>query len=241
MKNTSFGIKLLGLLALASISIFANGQIKVYTNGRVHIGDLIASEPEYGLRINQNVEFLSPNGEHSNFLSDPNGVSYLVKAGDRNRGLRLHGNGDVHFYSQNFGDYGTLTVTKANQKLSKCWVVEDFVTGNTNFCVMGDGSVFSKGNLLKNAIRSNQNDPAVGDALVIVKELGSVRSTGANGASLGVNVDDLKRVLPEVVKTLPEGDYIDYDMIVPVLLEAIKAQQNQIKLLASKLGVSLTK
>jgi hypothetical protein len=60
---------------------------------------------------------------------------------------------------------------------------------------------------------------------------------GYEGHDVGVIAQELKKVLPEVVTTRDNGYLaVKYEKIIPLLIEAIKEQQNQIDELRTKLG-----
>jgi hypothetical protein len=60
--------------------------------------------------------------------------------------------------------------------------------------------------------------------------------SGENSRTVGVIAQDVEKVLPEIVVKNSDGfRTVDYELIVPVLIEAIKAQQVQIKELQKRL------
>ena len=58
---------------------------------------------------------------------------------------------------------------------------------------------------------------------------------GNKGSDIGVIAQEIEEVLPEVVQTRESGyKAVNYDKIVPLLIEAIKEQQKQINDLRDK-------
>ncbi len=219
-------------LLLAGLSS-AQAQIKVFQNGNVAVGAIGTTAPTTALQVKGDMEMPSLSGKFSIAntsygSSNEFGVTFLVRDNDVNKGMRLFQNGDIHFYSRNLAEYATQTVTKANQLTSKCWVVESPTDGETKFCVLGDGSVYSKGKLLKKALIKQNQDPSVDNPLGTILGLGTIRQTTGTTKQIGLNFDDLLKMLPEATAMMQNERYIDYDVLVPVLVEAIKAQNNQI-------------
>ena len=57
-----------------------------------------------------------------------------------------------------------------------------------------------------------------------------------NKTNLGIIAQDVQKVIPEIVKERKDGYLaVQYDQLVPVLIEAVKDQQKQIDELKKKL------
>jgi hypothetical protein len=86
--------------------------------------------------------------------------------------------------------------------------------------------------------RLKTNIERIDDPFVILNEVKGVRFNWKDGGdpSVGVIAQDVEKVLPEAVKTDPEGmKSVCYDMLIGVLIEAIKDQQKRIDDLEARL------
>ena len=87
--------------------------------------------------------------------------------------------------------------------------------------------------------RLKANIERIDDPFVILNEIKGVRFDWKDGGdpSVGVIAQDVEKVLPEAVKTDPEGmKSVCYDMLIGVLIEAIKDQQKRIDDLEERLN-----
>ena len=74
-------------------------------------------------------------------------------------------------------------------------------------------------------------------SIVMINEKAAEKVEKEKGRDVGLIAQEVQKVLPEIVQTRPNGTLaIQYDKVVPLLVEAIKEQQNQIEELK---GVSL--
>jgi hypothetical protein len=97
-----------------------------------------------------------------------------------------------------------------------------------------DGSVFAAAFTPISSIRYKDNIEQIADPLTLTQQLQGVRFNWKESGkpSLGFIAEDVESVLPEVVAYDPESAEVrglNYDAIVPLLVEAIKAQQRQIE------------
>jgi hypothetical protein len=89
--------------------------------------------------------------------------------------------------------------------------------------------------------RLKVNIKTIDDPFIILNEIKGVRFNWKDGGdpSVGVIAQDVEKVLPEAVKTDPEGmKSVCYDMLIGVLIEAIKDQQKRIDDLEMRLNVN---
>ena len=67
--------------------------------------------------------------------------------------------------------------------------------------------------------------------------LGVARGGTADREQVGLLAQELKKVLPELVSTGPDGyQAVNYAQLAPVLIEAIKEQQQQVETLKSQVA-----
>ena len=63
-----------------------------------------------------------------------------------------------------------------------------------------------------------------------------------DGKHFGVIAQDVEKILPDMVKTSPDGmKAVAYDELIPILIEALKEQQERIDYLDKKLEDLTTK
>ena len=87
--------------------------------------------------------------------------------------------------------------------------------------------------------RLKANIETIDDSLDILNEVRGVRYNWKDGGdpSVGVIAQEVEKVLPEAVKTDPEGmKSVCYDMLIGVLIEAVKDQQKRIDDLEERLN-----
>lgn len=109
------------------------------------------------------------------------------------------------------------------------------------------GTAYSTGGWQGSDARFKEEIKPVADPLAKVLQLNGVsykwktvrfKEKGfPEGRHFGVIAQDIEKVVPEVVKTAPDGmKSVAYTELIPILIEAIKAQQAQIEQLKSKLA-----
>ena len=99
-------------------------------------------------------------------------------------------------------------------------------------------------------IRFKENATPISDALFKVQQLQGIefdwipdeKYHGYEGHDVGVIAQEVQKVLPEVVTTRDSGYMaVKYEKMIPLLIEAIKEQQEQINELKEKLDAHITK
>jgi len=124
------------------------------------------------------------------------------------------------------------------------FIIDDYGTavsggGARRMTIKNDGSVYFNGAVFAasftpaSSIRFKENVEPIADPLSITQQLQGVRfDWKTNGTpSLGFIAEDVAAVVPEVVAHDQETGEVmgmNYDAIVPILVEAIKAQQSEI-------------
>ena len=129
----------------------------------------------------------------------------------------------------------------------------DYITTSTSnpsqANVQATGNLLVGGNITayySSDINLKDDIRPIESALFKVKQLSGITFTWnekaekvekEKGRDVGLIAQEVQKVLPEIVQTRPNGTLaIQYDKVVPLLVEAIKEQQNQIEELK---GVSL--
>jgi hypothetical protein len=117
------------------------------------------------------------------------------------------------------------------------------LVSNEKFTVMGDA--YASGGIFQNSDRSYKKDiTLISDALSKINQISgytyAYRTDEFPGMSFpqdrraGVIAQEIKTILPEAVKDLKDGHMaVNYDALIPLLIEGMKEQQKQIEQLKS--------
>ncbi len=98
-------------------------------------------------------------------------------------------------------------------------------------------------------IRWKKNIAPINDSLALVSQLQGVRFNWrsdeypkmffGNSTDVGLIAQDVEKVMPELIYEVDGYKYLKYERLVPLLIEAVKAQQKQIDELKTKLEAEL--
>lgn len=220
----------------AGDTVRMNNVLKVTNDQKVGIG---VDFPQEKLEVNGNIKignsnniFFISNGSIIN--SDSN--HSLIFGNYPNNIMSLCEYGDIHFKAgYNNGGTSAKMIVKANGQVS--------IGGNPNtnykFTIYGDAFA-SNGTWVASDKRYKMNIKRIDGALGKVLKMNG-KSYNYNreefknlnfneGTTLGFIAQELKEVLPEAVKEDNNGYYsINYEQVIPILVEAIKDQQGQIE------------
>jgi len=155
---------------------------------------------------------------NNKFYLANNGSTYLLY-GDFSTGLfRMEANVSINY--PNYSGYGLIVDTPSDQtEYYALWVRGDAVSSGT--WVSSDAT-------LKTNIRSIDNPIS---KLLMLDGVyfdwdHSKSAASSDKSSVGVLAQDVEKVFPELVKDGPEGfKAVNYNGLIPVLIEAVKAQQ----------------
>lgn len=178
----------------------------------------------------------SCNGTPSSTCPGPENNSVRIFAGDNGinafwtcSDLR---NGDIEFYAGNgqpermriqgnTGNVGIGTATPSQR-------------------LQVNGNILASGTITPSDARLKENIVAIERARELVRTLHGVHYTWKKDAQskfgtsdtsdVGLLAQDVQKVLPEAVVTLPDGTLtVNYDKVVPLLVEALKAQDEKLR------------
>ena len=212
---------------LLSFVFCTNAQIRVHSNGRI---SLKTTGTSGGIQIN-------PNGLFS-FEPERTGAY-----------LRIN-----QTYSDNSLSKSWIVKSKTTYT----------GIGNDVFYVTGNGVAYSRGYYTMSPVYDKKSGEHISDALKMLSEVNGyyyknhdfdgcdgIYEGNENvhpdaipglledlkvGRCIGLDIQEVEKVLPEVVRHGPEcEEYISYSSLVPVLIEAIKEQQAQIDMMRSVL------
>ena len=192
-------------LLFMTIAMLANAQIKVHNNGQVSLGSLNTT---YGVQVNTN--------------------------------------GQTCFHSTLNTPYHWTTKVNSTMVNCKHWVVENNNYSPWNrFYVNGYGIVYRIGEGTLSDPRFQENEERIENALEVLEDIDGFYynlvddTTSLNKTKqrhVGLSAVKVEKTLPEAVRTDENGImYVDYEVMTVFLLQAVKEQQKEIKLLRDKL------
>lgn len=167
--------------------------------------------------------------------------------------VKVDSNGGL-FVNSLIGDWGRANWTRVHYQNTCAYHLQNIYYNSDVFYVIGDGRVMARlGYYTSSDGNFKTNVENVTDALTTVKKLRGVTynrkyttdSLALNGLSgndtiirieklepreYGLIAQEVEAIVPEVVNKMPDSTLaISYSSIIPILIEAIKEQQNQIE------------
>lgn len=198
--------KTLFTLAIVLLALAAQAQIKVHDNGHVSVGSLTQA---YGVQV------------------QPSGYTY--------------------FHTQDSTSWGWATLSYANDSVQKHWIVSfPKREPNHTFFVTGEGNVYKNRALTLADPRVFSSEERINNAGLMLDNItgfyytrndeGSKAKREEGKKRIGVSAEEVREVLPEAVETDENGfQYVNYEALTVVLLEAVKEQRQEIELLRKTL------
>jgi hypothetical protein len=198
---------------ILGVVVVANGQLKVQSNTNTHIGGNSNQLYPEKLTIEGNVRYSNTNDAlmHYGAASDGTGNAWggwvlrPENSGMMDIGTENHRMWDIH---TNYLYYNNMF------KWSDARTKEEITPTSNLFSRLDSVNVYSY--KYKSEYRSDS--------------LGQVKDLPASGVEYGVLAQELQKTFPSLVTTTPSGMMaVDYTGLIPVLLQGIKEQQNQIE------------
>lgn len=152
-------------------------------------------------------------------------------------GVQIEPKGCSHFNSSSTADWNWVTLATPRVSTGKCWIVTR--PGNKNdhcFFVSGYGYVYKRGsytasdNSMITERDSITNPNAILDQITGFYYTPIDDSTRTNShRRIGISAKEIEEVLPEAVTFDENGIYyLNYESLIPVLIEGYKKQQKEI-------------
>lgn len=246
--------------------MITNAQVKIHTVGNVSLGSTTAPPSGFKLQLIGNSVFSANNGSitSSAYIRGLNAYSTAITPdytwwGSDQTGIFHPSNSVIGFSS-----YGQerMRITPGGIQINSSgnWAGSIFVNattpnatgygmryrGSDNFYVHASGWIYSQGQYIGSDKKFKKNIKKIPNSLDKVKQLRGVNYELNYSDSLSIfNTDDqymgvvaqeVEEVVPEVVKTLPDGTKaVAYQNLVGLLIEAIKEQQVQIEVLQNEM------
>jgi hypothetical protein len=246
------------------IGITVNNSEKFRFNGN---GQLLntnsassASTPDFSwnnspgtgiFRAAANVIGFSASGSEKNRINS-NGHFMMNTTSIDNAWLNIKNTDNMGAYIEIYhnNDWWTTFRTETNRNLSMNYVLT--LAGATNFYVAGAGWIYSQGNYLgsdkniKDDIKtidsaSSKINKIRGVTYKLKKEKQNSSLYGVANDYMGVIAQEVEQVAPEVVKTFKDGTKgVCYEMLVGLLIQGMKEQNNKIAQLQNDLNTCCT-
>jgi Chaperone of endosialidase/Secretion system C-terminal sorting domain len=250
LKNRNMNIKKIILGSLIATSFFysdlALAQLKVNSNGNVGIGTL---SPIVKLHVTGNAAiFTSTSGVPTScaFIRCNNGYS-TPSIPD----YTWWNNDQTGMYHPSIDVVGFVVAGSERMRIEPSGNVGIGTTSPGAYKLYVNGSAFCTGSWIGSDKRYKTNINPIDEALNKIVKLKGVnyefrrdqfKNLNFNaGKNLGFIAQELKEVLPEAVKIDTNGYYsINYDQVIPVLVEAVKEQNKKIVSLESQLSYCCT-
>lgn len=149
--------------------------------------------------------------------------------------------GRLTFDNSSTGAYGNIVTAKLNHDLSKTWIVSR--GGSHKFWVYGNGNTWSTGNFTFSDKRLKSNIAPLESSMEKLLKLEGVSyiykdAVGKDkpAQQIGLIAQDVQKVVPEAVAENGDGYLgIDYVKLIPLLIESIKEQHEEIESLKALL------
>jgi hypothetical protein len=239
----------IGFPANDTFRITTSGQARLTVDsvGRVGIGTLT---PSYGLDVGSNIRAVSAyvvgtgtgtlGGDNNIFTTASNSAFLNLKGGSKRAKISI-GNDQVELVSGNDAiSFRTGATTSTNRGTERVRITAGGAMGlgviptNTSgrFEASNDIVAFSSSD-----IRWKTNIKNIDSPLDKISKLNGVTFDwiedepihGNKGHDIGVIAQEVEKVLPEIVDTRDSGmKAVKYEKLIPLLIESIKDQQNQI-------------
>jgi hypothetical protein len=206
---------------------YGNDQTGIFHPGASILGFTVAGE----------IARFTTNGLIIGSTTDPGYDRVAITAVSNKRALETFTN-----YTT---DYGYHQVNVINRNLTKAFTVWSTLTSSDTYIVYGSGDLWCKSQTLWSDRNMKENFDTIGNALNKVLKLKAVKYnfkssvTGQenNKKEIGMIAQDVELIVPEAVSTSDKGmKGINYTMIIPVLVEAIKEQNKKISKLETDLN-----
>ena len=161
--------------------------------------------------------------------------------------FRIHSDGYTSFRTNSFVSWSWATLSHANDSVQKHRIVSfPRRTPNHTFFVTGEGNVYKNGTLsLADPGLISIGNKINGAGLILDNITGFYYTRNDEGGNrnreerkkrIGVSAKDIMEVLPDAVETDENGLlYVNYEALTVVLIEALKEQRQEIKLLRKAL------
>ncbi len=152
--------------------------------------------------------------------------------------------GRIDFWPTSTANYSTTLVTNAVNDLSKCYVV--YRSGIDKFHVRGNGDIYIRESYHASDISLKEDITNLNSSVDLLTQLRPVKykfksdlgeSTKDEKYSFGLIAQEVEEVIPEIV-SMQDSVFkaINYTALIPLLIDAVKTQQEEIDELKAQLS-----
>jgi hypothetical protein len=150
-------------------------------------------------------------------------------------------------FARNLSIFGSnFVLTSQEQIVNSYYIGNPFPAGGllTRLFVAADGGAYFTGDVVSFALSDAKYKDNVQVITEPIEKIKSIRGVTFEwndnqevyeGKDIGVIAQEIEKVLPEIVETRKTGKAVKYEKITPLLIEAIKSQQDQIDQLKSSI------
>lgn len=163
-------------------------------------------------------------------------------------GVQTQPSGYTYFRIRSNEDYGWITLSYSNVSRQKNWIVankQSSPSGAHTFFVYGNGYVCMAGSFRQSDAHYQQEICEIDSAGPALDRITGVMYTPSDYGSdsdkkpnrrIGVTAQEVEKVIPEAVLSDENGLlYVDYEALTVFLIEAVKEQRKEIRLLRKTL------
>lgn len=245
-------------------STFGRGRFVINANGQLTASETprSAGAPDYTWNDDPNTGIYHPAG--ADVLAFSTGGTESARFNSTGKFL-VNGAADDGWLSVKSTDYAAASYSVT---LNSDWATVSSITyinransshyelrlnGVSKFWVAGQGWIFSEGNYLGSDRNIKDDIKGIDSAISRVKKINGVtyklkaekQNPSVYGTAqeyMGVIAQDVEKAAPQVVKTLPDGTKaVCYEMLVGLLIEALKEHDNRITQLSNDVNNCCTK
>jgi len=198
-----------------------------------------SQNPDYTFYNNDNTGLFHPSVNQLGFCTNGKAWMYLTDEGNLCLDTTLNNNSAEKLVI-NAGDRRAIFLdVKQNKdwwqsmttKVSRAYTVNYVVNWNNRdrFYVRGDGMIFSMMGIYVPTNNLSPTSKPITDAVNRLSQIGTFTGINENRSFFGLNTPDVQQAVPEALDKQADGSsLINYDVFVPLLIEAIKTQQKQL-------------
>ena len=184
---------------------------------------------------------------NSNTTGLPDATASIIFQNEANNSWRQYMGGPINGYQgvlPNAMEWWYYPANGANSCCHQRFAIRESTAGHVPVVIDGTGQMFGNGWAQPSDKELKENINRISNPIAKIKQLGgyTYQFTEASGLNdnkthLGVLAQEVEAVLPQAISQYPDKNFkaVNYDAIIPLLIEAVKAQQTEIEQLQKEL------